>query len=149
MDVTISQSYYDPLFTGTNLTITCDITLSNLVDIPVIVSNVWTRDGSEINENTIMGDFVKLTDLSYTTSLEYYPLNSFTDDGQYKCLVKVIPKMMDDFEYLTNRTNSASTVLDVFGKFFFYTSLNMMYTLYHLLRTKLLRTRSFSKIFLV
>ena len=118
-NVTISQSYYDPLYAGTNLTITCDITLSNLVDIPVIVSNEWTRNGNEITETTITEDLIKINNLNYIASLEFFPLNALTDDGEYKCSVRVIPSVMDedDYMYITNTTNNASTALDVLGEF--------------------------------
>ena len=49
-DITISQDYTAPLYTGTNLTIMCSISLNSLVDIPVTVSNNWTRNNSEITE---------------------------------------------------------------------------------------------------
>ena len=118
-NVTISQSYYDPLYTGTNLTITCDITLSNLVDIPVIVSSEWTRNGNEITETTLTEDLIKISNLNYIASLEFFPLNALTDDGEYKCSVRVIPSVMDedDYMYITNTTNNASTALDVLGEF--------------------------------
>ena len=118
-DVTISQSYYDPLYAGTNLTITCNITLSNLVDIPVIVSNEWTRNRNEITEITITEDLVKINNFNHIASLEFFPLNALTDDGKYKCSVRVIPSVMDedDYMYITNVTNNASTALDVLGEF--------------------------------
>ena len=118
-NVTISQNYYDPLYAGTNLTITCDITLSNLVDIPVIVSNEWTRNGNEITETTITEDLVKINNLNHITSLEFLPLNALTDDGEYKCSVRVILSVMDenDYIYITDVTNNASTALDVLSEF--------------------------------
>ena len=118
-NVTISKSYYDPLYAGTNLTITCNITLSNLVDIPVIVSSEWTRNGSEITETTITEDLVKINNLNYIASLEFFPLNALTDNREYKCSVRVIPSVLDedDYMYIINITNNASTALDVLGEF--------------------------------
>ena len=118
-NVTISQSYYGSLYAGINLTITCNITLSNLVDIPVIVSNEWTRNGNEITKTTITEDLVKINNLNHIASLEFFPLNALTDDGEYKCSARVIPSVMDedDYMYITNVTNNASTALDVLSEF--------------------------------
>ena len=116
-NVTIYQSYYDSLYAGTNLTIFCDITLSSLVNIPIKVSNEWTRNGSQITEDTIREDLSKIiSNLTYTASLEFYPLNDLTDDGEYRCTVRVSSDEMDENSYTTNITNNASTSLDVLGK---------------------------------
>ncbi len=113
-DVTISQDYSDPLYTGTNLTITCSITLDSLVNIPVIVNNQWTRNGNVITEVTIVEDLVINTNLTYTATLEFFPLYYMTDDGDYQCSVDVIPDVTDN--YVTNISNSASITIDVLGK---------------------------------
>ena len=87
------------------------------MDIPVIVNNEWTRSGSEITETTITEDLIKINNLNYIASLEFFPLNALTDDGEYKCSVRVIPSVMDKDDYITNVTNNASTALDVLGEF--------------------------------
>ena len=114
-DVTISQDYSDPLYTGTNLTITCSITLDSLVNIPVIVNNQWTRNGNVITEVTIVEDLVINTNLTYTATLEFFPLYYMTDDGDYQCSVDVIPDVTDN--YVTNISNSASITIDVLGNY--------------------------------
>ena len=86
------------------------------MNIPMKVSNKWTRNGSQITEKTIKDDFLKNRNLTYTASLEFYPLNVFTDDGEYTCTVRVSSDEMDENSYTTNITNSASTSLDVLGK---------------------------------
>ena len=113
-DVTISQDYSYPLYTGTNLAITCDIKLSSLVDIPVNVSNQWTRDGADIMESTITSDLIEVTALKHTATLEFYPLYHATDDGVYQCSVMI----SSDEEFVNSNgiSNSASTTLDVLGK---------------------------------
>ena len=115
-NVTISQSYYDSLYAGTNLTIFCDITLSSLVNIPIKISNEWTRNGSQITEDTIREDLLKNNNLAYTASLEFYPLNGLTDDGEYRCTVRVSSDEIDENSYTTSIANNASTSLDVLGK---------------------------------
>ncbi len=113
-DVTISQDYIDPLYTGTSLTITCDIELSSLVDIPVTVSNQWTRDGADIMESTITGDLVEVTALEHIATLEFYPLYHATDDGVYQCSVMI--SSGEQYVNTNGLSNSASTTLDVLGK---------------------------------
>ena len=113
-DVAISQDYNDPLYTGTNLTITCSITLDSLVDIPVIVNNIWTRNGSVITENTITENLITNSNISYTATLEFFPLYSLTDDGEYQCSVALYADVLDD--YVANASSSASTSIDVLGK---------------------------------
>ena len=114
-DVEISQDYNDPLYTGTNLKITCDITLSTLVDIPVIVSNQWTRNGNEITENTITEDLIRENNLVHTATLEFFPLYHVTDDGEYRCSVYVVADTNDN--YVTNISDSVNTTLDILGWF--------------------------------
>ncbi len=110
-DVAISQDYTDPLYTGTNQTITCSITLDSLVNIPVIVNNLWTRNGNGITETTITDDLVINTNLTYTATLEFFPLYHMTDDGNYQCSVDVVTD-----NYVTNISNIASATIDVLGK---------------------------------
>ena len=121
-DVSISQDYNDPLYTGTPLTITCDITLSSLVDIPVNVTTDWTRNGTEITQNTIT-DTLMNNNLSYTASLDFYPISYLTDDGIYQCLFNIAPS--SDVEYVDTISNRTSTELNVLGK---YIRLTMYYS---------------------
>ena len=102
------------MYTGTNLTITCNIELSSLVDIPVNVSNQWNRDGADIMESTTTSDLIEVTALRHTATLEFYPLYHATDDGLYQCSVMI----SNDEDYVNSNvvSNSASTTLDVLGK---------------------------------
>ena len=86
------------------------------MNIPIKVSNEWTRNGSQITEDTIRDDILKNNNLAYTPSLEFYPLNALTDDGEYRCTVRVSSDEMDENSYTTSITNNASTSLDVLGK---------------------------------
>ncbi len=113
-DVAISQDYTDHLYTGTNQTITCSITLDSLVNIPVIVNNLWTRNANGITETTITEDLVINTNLTYTATLEFFPLYHMTDDGNYQCSVDMIPNVTDN--YVTSISNSASATIDVLCK---------------------------------
>ena len=96
------------------MTITCSITLDSLVDIPVIVSNIWTRNRSVITENTITENLITNSNTSYTAILEFFPLYSLTDNGEYQCSVAVYPDVLDD--YAVDASSSASVSIDVLGK---------------------------------
>ena len=113
-DVEISQDYNDPLYAGTNLTITCEITLSSLVDIPVIVSNQWTRNGYEITEDTITEDLIGDDNLIHTATLEFFPLYHVTDDGEYRCSVNITADIGDN--YVESIYNNRSTTFTVLGE---------------------------------
>ena len=69
-----------------------------------------------MTEDTIREDLLKNNNLAYTASLEFYPLNALTDDGDYRCTVRVSSNEMKDNSYTTSITNNASTFLDVLGK---------------------------------
>ena len=96
------------------MTITCSITLDSLVDKPVIVNNIWTRNRSIITENTITENLITNSNTSYTATLQFFPLYSLTDDGEYQCSVAVYPDVLDD--YVADASSSASTSIDVLGK---------------------------------
>ena len=115
--VAISQAYTDPLYTGTNQTLTCVIVLNSLVDIPVTVTNQWTRNGTDITEDTITSDLVEDSTLNYTATLVFFPLNHVTDDGEYQCSVQVVAEVIDNnYVSASGISNSASTTLNVLGK---------------------------------
>ena len=59
---------------------------------------------------------MKNNNLAYTASLEFYPLNALTDDGEYRCTVSVSSDEMDEKNYTTSISSNASTSLDVLGK---------------------------------
>ena len=113
-DVTISQDSSDPLYTGTNVAVTCNIKLSSLVDIPVSINNQWTRDGADIMESTITSDLIEDTALNHTATLEFYPLYHATDNGVYQCSVLI--SSGEEYVHPNGISNSASTTLDVLGK---------------------------------
>ena len=102
------------MYTGTNFAIHCKIELNSLVDIPVSVSNQWTRDGADILETTIASDLVEDTVLEHTATLEFYPLYHATDDGVYQC--SVIISSGEEYINPNGLLSSASTTLNVLGK---------------------------------
>ena len=114
--VDITRNYFDTLYAGTPLTLTCNITLDDLVDIPVIVTNQWTRDMMSINEPTITESFIETDTNHYTATLDFYPLRAVYDNGEYKCTVLVIANTEDN--YISYITNDTSTDVVVQGQYY-------------------------------
>ena len=113
--VDISRNYLGTLYAGTPLTLTCNITLDDLVDIPVIVTNQWTRNMMNITEPTITESLIQTDTNHYTATLDFYPLSANYDNGEYKCTVLVTADTDDD--YTTNIINETSTDVVVEGEY--------------------------------
>ena len=111
----ISRDYSDTLYAGTPLTLTCDITLDDLVDIPVIVTNQWTRNMMIITEPTITESLNETDTNRYTATLYFYPLSATYDNGEYQCTVLV--RADTDDNYTTNITNETSIDVVVEGEY--------------------------------
>ena len=77
-----------PLYTGTNVTLTCNIVLSDLVDSPVIVDVTWSGPGGEITSDTLSG--IAEPSSPFQSTLTFAPLNS-DDAGDYTCEATVRP----------------------------------------------------------
>ena len=113
----MSRNYLQTLYAGTQLTLTCNITLDDLVDIPVIVTNQWTRDMMNITEPTITESFIQTDTNHYTATLDFYPLSAVYDKGEYKCTVLVTADTTDDYIKNNIITNDASTHVVVEGQY--------------------------------
>ena len=92
VNIDISLSYTDTLYSGTPLNISCDIELPALVDIPVLVSNQWTTtDNANIpsaDDTTITASITSSSNLEHTATLSFYPLN-VTNSGGYQCNIVI------------------------------------------------------------
>ena len=113
----MSRNYLHTLYAGTPLTLTCNITLDDLVDIPVIVTNQWTRDMMNITEPTIIESFIQTDTYCYTATLDFYPLSAVYNNGEYKCIVLVTADTADDYIINNIITNDASTHVVVEGQY--------------------------------
>ena len=113
--VDISRNYLGTLYAGTPLTLTCNITLDDLVDIPVIVTNQWTRNMTNITEPTTTVNLTETDTNRYTATLEFYPLSATYDNGEYQCTVLVTANTTDN--YTTNITNETSIDVVVEGEY--------------------------------
>ena len=85
----------DPLYTGTNVTLTCNIVLNDQVDSPVIVNVTWTGPGGEITSVILSG--IAESPSPFQATLTFAPLIS-SDDGNYTCEATVGP---DDGDFIT------------------------------------------------
>ena len=113
----MSRNYLHTLYAGTQLTLTCNITLDDLVDIPVIVTNQWTRNMMNITEPTITESLIQTDTNHYTATLDFYPLSAVYDKGEYKCTVLVTADTTDDYIKNNIITNDASTHVVVEGQY--------------------------------
>ena len=93
VNLTISKSYTDTLYSGTPLDITCDLELPGLVDISVVVSNQWTTTDNAIipsaDDTTITDSLTSSDNLQHTATLSFYPLN-VTDSRGYQCNLMIV-----------------------------------------------------------
>ena len=123
MILSISQSHYGVLFAGTSLFLRCVITLSDLVTIPVIVRNQWTRNGMSLssglsNDVTITEGLIKNSSLIYEATLYFNPLYNTDDSGEYSCNFD-IPSNISDYDYVRNTSVNTSTTINVQGTLYF------------------------------
>ena len=78
----------DPLYTGTNVTLTCNIMLNDQVDSPVIVDVTWSGPGGEITSDTLLG--IAESSSPFQSMITFAPLNS-DDAGDDTCEATVRP----------------------------------------------------------
>ena len=101
--LSISLSRTSDFFIGTDLTMSCNITVDPNVDTSVSVNVTWTMTDSNgvdyhLNSNSLDGritvDTVPTaipTYNSYQSQVRFSALNNFTDSGTYYCNVSIIP----------------------------------------------------------
>ena len=116
MTPSISQSYYGVLYAGTSFFLRCVITLNDLVTIPVIVRNEWTRNDISvlINNTTITEDLIQNGSLQYEAILHFNPLDNTDDSGEYSCNFNILSNI-SDYEYVKNTSANTSTTITVQG----------------------------------
>ena len=121
----------DPLYAGTNLTLTCSIDLDeDLVDIPVIVSTSWMKNTAPViidsthSEQQLLA--MNTTLLTYAATYSFTPLDdSFSitgksdigDSGAYQCDFIVMPNVSNSFVSPRNGS-SASNDIAVLGELY-------------------------------
>ena len=95
------------------------ITLNNLVTIPVIVRNQWTRNGTSVpsglsNDTTITEGLIQNGSLQYEATLHFNPLDNTDDSGEYSCNFNILSNI-NDYEYVRNTSTNTSTTITVQG----------------------------------
>ena len=135
----IELSRENDFFAGSELTITCNITVDYTVDTPFIVNTTWTMidqaDGSGADDTDPLDQDVlsgvddstnttkRITVLNpfessfntYSTQAIFSTLSSSMDSGMYTCNVSIIS--VGGYDYVSNAdTDAISTNLTVIGK---------------------------------
>ena len=85
------------------------------IDVPMTVSNIWTRDSSLISTSTRISESInKISSTFYNATLSFYPLDDSTDTGEYHCSFTVVPISL----YIQNTSTTANITVMVRGKSF-------------------------------
>ena len=122
--VEVSMDYGDPLYAGTNLTLTCSTDLDeNLVDIPVVLNTSWTRNNVPVIINsTHSEEQPSLVDpllLTYTATYSFTPLDDkfnstdssdMGDSGAYQCNLTVMADVDDPFVRPTDASDTSDSI---------------------------------------
>ena len=129
MTPSISQSHHGVLYAGTSFFLRCVITLNDLVTIPVIVINQWTRNGISVpnglsNDATITEGLIQNGSLQYKSTLYFNPLDNTDDIGKYSCNFDILSNI-SDYQYVKNTSANTSTTITVQGTLCF-----ILFTLY-------------------
>ena len=129
------MDYGDPLYAGTNLTLTCSTDLDqNLIDIPVVVSASWMKNNIPVITDTTHFEqqplVVNSTPLTYSSTYSFIPLDDnfnitdssdMGDSGTYQCELIVMPAVSDSF-VIPRNGNSTSNDITVLGELDIVTS---------------------------
>ena len=135
--VDVSRSRKNYFYAGSNLILTCDISVDPNVDTPFTVNVTWNITdqeilssgdfGDESNPNSIMLADTNRVNISsimirsgfnqYRSTVNFTTLSSVEDSGIYTCIVTIVPAPA--YEYvMTSDTNHMSVTLNVTGKNF-------------------------------
>ena len=129
MTLSIFQSHQGVLYAGTQFFLRCVITLTDLVSIPIIVRNQWTRNGISVpsdllNDITITKGLIQNSSIQYEATLHFNPLDNTDDSGEYSCNFNILSNI-SDYEYVRNTSANSSTIIAVQG-----TQFHCIFTLY-------------------
>ena len=97
------------MYQGTELIITCTVTVDNAVNTRINVSMMWNNMMWNSESAEIMnGQYITISDISssdrvYTSAVHIRPVNT-TDSGSYTCTVSVSPTI----PHTDNITSSAT-----------------------------------------
>ena len=119
----IFQSHQGVLYAGTSFFLRCVITLNDLVTIPVVVRNQWTRNGMSVpsglsNDVTITDSLIQNDLLQYEATLYFNPLDNTDDSGEYSCNFNILSNI-SDYKNVKNTSVNTSTTITVQGTLYF------------------------------
>ena len=97
---------------GSNVTLTCAVELSPVVDVPVTVNTVWTTDEGFSNTRTTQPVMGSLT--NYATTYMISPFRR-SDSGIYSCRATV---SLTSNAYISDRNTVSHTIRVTTGKMF-------------------------------
>ena len=107
-----------PAINGTNVNLTCTITLDSSVDTKVQVSATWLKSSTVLttsSNTTTVSDVQAVDPLTYQTLLQFEPLgNNSRNGGHYLCEATVTP--FPGLTYIRSVSNNDSFFLSVAGK---------------------------------
>lgn len=128
--VEVSMDHGDPLYAGTNLTLTCSTDLDeDLVDIPVVLSTSWTKNNVPVIIDSTHSEeqpsLVNTTLLAYAATYSFAPLDDkydstdssdMGDSGAYQCDVTVMSTVSGDAYVRPRSASSASDTITVLSQ---------------------------------
>ena len=98
----VEVSFPPPVFIGSNLTLTCSITLEEDTVEGVTVEVVWTRPGSSSERVTATG-----SGTSYASNILLFNLAT-SDDGPYSCIASLTTSL--PFLIGSQNVNNSTTI---------------------------------------
>ncbi len=100
-----------PLYTGTSLTLTCNIALNIAVNSRVDVNVIWSGPGGmlPVNNNRVTVSDTMGSNTSYQSILTISPLAT-VDGGSYTCEVTVAPREATTFITISQPANDTGSV---------------------------------------
>ena len=128
LDVSLSRE--TNILVGSNLTLTCDISVDPNVDTPFTVNVTWNMTDQQImsgagnysdqslmlvDSNRVNISSLMMTDVNlYRSQVDFSVLNTTEDSGVYTCIVKIVSQN----EYvMTSNTSTKAINLTVTGMY--------------------------------
>ena len=107
--MSVSLNTDDTVYQGTELIITCTVTVDSAVDTAFHVNLTWSIDPPE----TMDGSYVTITETSgsghvFTSTVTISPVD-ITDSASYTCTASITPNITDN-DYVISSTESRDTV---------------------------------------
>ena len=98
----IENSAISTVFTGSALSLVCNIALSEAVDTDVDILTTWTIGGQVVMSDgrRVLEHTEETSHLMYQTTLSISPLSDTLDSGVFSCSVTVTPSSTSLYIYI-------------------------------------------------